>query len=42
MSKLPYAKPTVARMGSVTEKTQGGWNRVVAEVFSWRGNITEE
>lgn len=31
-----YTKPTVTKLGSVTEKTQGGWNWVVVELLSRR------
>jgi len=37
MSKLTYAKPTVTKMGTVTEKTEGGWKLEQMEVFSYRG-----
>ncbi len=37
MQKLTYVKPTVTKMGSVTEKTEGGWNYVVWEIMSKRG-----
>ena len=38
MQKLSYAKPTVTKMGSVTEKTEGGWIWVISEVMSKRGS----
>jgi hypothetical protein len=34
---MSYTKPTVTKLGSVIEKTQGGWNWVVLEVLSKRG-----
>jgi hypothetical protein len=37
MSKLAYAKPVVVKMGSVTEKTEGGIFVVVLEIMSYRG-----
>lgn len=37
MQKLSYAKPTVTKMGSVTEKTEGGYNWVIYELMSKRG-----
>ncbi len=38
MQKLSYAKPTVTKMGSVTEKTEGGYILVISEVMSKRGS----
>ncbi|MGE3616918.1 MAG: lasso RiPP family leader peptide-containing protein [Gemmatimonadales bacterium] len=35
--KSQYAKPTVTKLGSVKEQTQGGWKAVYVEVMSWRG-----
>ncbi len=37
MQKLTYVRPTVTKMGSVTEKTEGGYNWVVWELMSKRG-----
>ena len=37
MQKLSYVKPTVTKMGSVTEKTEGGYLWVVWELMSKRG-----
>ena len=37
MQKLSYSKPTVTRMGSVAEKTEGGYTFVVIELLSKRG-----
>ena len=34
--KLQYSKPSVVRMGQVTEKTEGGWVMQAPEVMSWR------
>ena len=36
MSKLQYAKPTVTRMGPVTEKTEGGFLLVQMELLGKR------
>ena len=36
MSKLQYSKPSVTRMGPVTEKTEGGWLVVRMEMMSYR------
>ena len=38
MQKLSYTKPTVTKMGSVTEKTEGGFIFVIAELMSKRGS----
>ena len=38
MQKLSYTKPTVTKMGSVTEKTEGGYILNIAEVMSKRGS----
>lgn len=37
MQKLSYAKPAVTRMGSVTDKTEGGYTYVIIELLSKRG-----
>lgn len=34
-----YAKPTVTKLGSVTEKTEGGYKWEVMEIMSKRGAI---
>ena len=34
-----YAKPTVTKLGSVTEKTEGGYIWEVMEVMTKRGKI---
>lgn len=34
---MQYAKPTVTKLGSITEKTQGGIYFVVSEIMSKRG-----
>lgn len=39
MSKLTYVKPSVTKMGSVTEKTEGGWKAEIMELFTLRGAI---
>jgi len=36
MSKLTYVKPSVTKMGSVTEKTEGGFKAEIMEMFSLR------
>lgn len=36
MSKLTYVKPSVTKMGSVTEKTEGGFKAEIFEIFSMR------
>ena len=33
---MSYTRPTVTKLGSVTEKTQGGWNQITLEVMSKR------
>ena len=38
MQKLSYAKPTVTKMGSVTEKTEGGYIFNISEMMSKRGS----
>lgn len=37
MSKLVYSKPTVTKIGSLTQTTEGGWNWQIMEVLSRRG-----
>jgi hypothetical protein len=34
-----YTKPTVTKLGTITEKTQGGWAWVRAEVISKRSSM---
>ena len=33
---MSYSRPTVTKLGSVTEKTQGGWNLTLLEILSRR------
>lgn len=39
MSKLTYVKPSVTKMGSVAEKTEGGFKAEIMEIFTLRGAI---
>ena len=39
MSKLAYTKPTATKMGTVTEKTEGGLQWVITEVLGKRGAV---
>lgn len=37
MSKLVYSKPTVTKIGSLTQTTEGGYNWQIMEILSRRG-----
>ncbi len=39
MSKLTYVKPSVTKMGSVAEKTEGGFRAEIFEIFTMRGAL---
>ena len=38
MSKISYSKPTVTKVGTLTDKTQGGYKITVLEVMGRRGS----